>query len=166
MVVSPDVGGTKRASALAKIFCAPLAIFSRQRRRASEAAEVDLVGDPAGKICIIVDDMTDTGDTLAHAAAKLKARGAEAVIGACIHGIFSEPAMDIINKSEMEMLIVTDTIPMADKVARCPKLRVVSVAPLLAAAILRLHTGRGPNNKAGLLPAPSGGGWRVRSEVM
>lgn len=139
VVVSPDVGGTKRASALAKMLCAPLAIFSRQRRRPNEAAEVDLVGEVAGKTCVVIDDIADTTDTLCQAAEKLKARGASAVLAAVVHGVFSEPACERINASPIEQVLVTDTIPLEDKLLRCDKLRVVSVAPLLANAILRIH---------------------------
>lgn len=150
VVVSPDVGGTKRASSLAKMFDAPLAIFSRQRRRSNEPSEADLVGEVAGKTCVVIDDIADTADTLIKAAAKLKDRGAAAVICAVIHGVFSEPAIDVISSSEIELLIVTDTIPLADKAARCPKLRVISVAPMLADAILRTHIGKGPNSREDL----------------
>eukprot|EP00933_Yihiella_yeosuensis_P004633 TRINITY_DN109007_c0_g1_i1.p1 TRINITY_DN109007_c0_g1~~TRINITY_DN109007_c0_g1_i1.p1 ORF type:complete len:419 (+),score=60.21 TRINITY_DN109007_c0_g1_i1:155-1411(+) len=139
VVVSPDVGGTKRASALAKMLCAPLAIFSRQRRRPNEATEIDLVGEVAGKTCIVVDDIADSAQTLCQAAEKLKARGASAVLGAVVHGVFSDPACEHIMKSQIELLLVTDTIPLDDKLARCSKLRVVSIAPLLANAILRIH---------------------------
>jgi len=140
VVVSPDVGGAKRASTFAKKLCAPLAIFSRQRRRHSEEAEVDLVGEVAGKTCVIIDDIVDTADTMCLAADKLMARGASAAIGVAVHGILSDPACETIRASNIELLIVTNTIPLDDKVARCPKLRVVSVAPLLATAIERIHT--------------------------
>lgn len=140
VVVSPDVGGAKRASAFAKKLCAPLAIFSRQRRRSNESAEVDLVGEVMGKTCVVIDDIADSCETLCMAARKLKAQGASAVIGAVVHGVFSEPAVDNILKSDMEFVIVTDTIPLGDKALRCPKLRVVSVAPLLASAIERIHS--------------------------
>lgn len=150
VVVSPDVGGTKRASSLAKMFDAPLAIFSRQRRRPNEPTEADLVGEVAGKTCVVIDDLADTADTLVKAAVKLKDRGATTVIGAVIHGVFSEPAVDLINGSEMELVIVTDTIPMSEKAALCPKLRVISVAPMLADSILRIHLGKGPNSQKDL----------------
>mmetsp|Transcript_15142 Transcript_15142/g.44241 ORF Transcript_15142/g.44241 Transcript_15142/m.44241 type:complete len:330 (-) Transcript_15142:104-1093(-) len=140
VVVSPDVGGAKRASAFAKKLCAPLAIFSRQRRRPSEAREVDLVGEVAGKTCIIIDDIADTCETLALAAEKLMARGASAAIGVAVHGVLSDPAVERLDGSCMDLVIVTDTIPLEDKAARCAKLRVVSVAPLLASAIERIHT--------------------------
>lgn len=142
VVVSPDVGGTKRASALAKHFCAPLAIFSRQRRRENEPSEVDLVGEVAGKTCIVVDDIADTADTLCQAADKLKARGASTIIGAVVHGVLSDPACDNINKSQLDLLFVTDTIDLDDKTKRCPKLRAIPVASLLAHAILRVHSSR------------------------
>lgn len=141
VVVSPDVGGTKRASAIAKKLCTPLAIFSRQRQRPNSSTELELVGEVNGKVCIVIDDISDTSETLCIAASKLKAKGAVTVICAIVHGVLSDPAIDLINKSEMEQLIVTDTIPMDDKVARCPKLKVISVAPLLACAIQRIHIG-------------------------
>jgi len=140
VVVSPDVGGTKRASGMAKMLCAPLAIFSRQRRRPNEPTEVDLVGEVQGKTCIVVDDIADTADTLCQAADKLKARGASAVLGAVVHGILSDPACESIMASQLETVFVTDTIPLGDKLRRCPKLEVVSVASLLANAILRIHS--------------------------
>merc|ERR1719379_1095771 len=92
VVVSPDVGGAKRAAALAKKLHAPLAIFSRQRRRATTRDEIDLVGEVEGRVCVIVDGIADTGDTLVVAAKKLKAKGALMVIGAIVHGVLSDPA--------------------------------------------------------------------------
>lgn len=124
----------------------PWPFFFRQRRRANEAAEVELVGEVAGKICIIIDDIADTAETLVQASKSLKARGAKFIICAVIHGVFSDPAIERINKSDMDMIIVTDTIPLDDKIARCPKLRVVSVAPMLAAAIVNVNRGKGPNS--------------------
>lgn len=140
VVVSPDVGGTKRASGMAKMLCSPLAIFSRQRRRATEKSEVDLVGEVQGKTCVVVDDIADTAETLCQAADKLKARGASAVLGVVVHGILSDPACESIMKSQLETVFVTDTIPLDDKLVKCPKLSVVSVASLLANAILRIHS--------------------------
>lgn len=140
VVVSPDVGGAKRGSALAKRLCAPLAIFQRQRRRATGQSETDLVGDVQGKTCIVVDDIADTAETLCNAANRLKERGAKAVIGAVVHGVFSDPACDNITKCAMDTLLVSDTVPLGDKVNRCDKFRVVTVAPLLAASIVRIHT--------------------------
>eukprot|EP00931_Biecheleriopsis_adriatica_P010310 TRINITY_DN11139_c0_g1_i2.p1 TRINITY_DN11139_c0_g1~~TRINITY_DN11139_c0_g1_i2.p1 ORF type:complete len:401 (-),score=82.01 TRINITY_DN11139_c0_g1_i2:148-1350(-) len=139
VVVSPDVGGTKRASAMAKMLCAPLAVFSRQRRRPNEPSEVDLVGEVQGKTCFVVDDIADSSHTLCQAADKLMARGAKTVMAAVVHGVLSDPACDIINNSKIEKVFVTDTIPLYDKTVRCPKLAVISVAPLLANSILRVH---------------------------
>lgn len=153
VVVSPDVGGTKRASALAKIFHVPLAIFSRHRRHPNETSELDLVGEVTGKLCVVVDDIADTGETIIQAAEKLKARGAAAVIAAVVHGVLSDPSIERLNESEVELMITTDTIPLADKVARSSKLRVISVAPLLAAAITRIHTSQSMNELFDKLPA-------------
>jgi len=139
VVVSPDVGGAKRAATFGRKLKAPLAIFSRQRRRASEASEVDLVGEVDGKTCVIVDDIADSCQTLLVAAEKLKARGAKTVIATVIHGVLSGDACENVMRSQIDTLIVTDTIPMEDKLERCPKLRVVSIAPLIASAIKRLH---------------------------
>merc|ERR1719379_3185518 len=90
VVVSPDVGGAKRAAALAKKLCAPLAIFSKQRRRPTQASEVDLVGEVEGKTCIIIDDVADTTKTVCDAADRLIAKGARAVIGTVVHGVLSD----------------------------------------------------------------------------
>jgi len=141
VVVSPDVGGAKRAAALAKKLCAPLAIFSKQRRRDTQAKELDLVGEVEGKTCIIIDDVADTTKTVCDAADRLIEKGASTVIGAVVHGVLSDPACETITKSKIEVVIVTDTIPLDEKVARCPKLRVISVAPLLAQAIQHVHEG-------------------------
>lgn len=141
VVVSPDVGGAKRAAAMAKRLHAPLAIFSKQRRRATQKKELDLVGEVEGKTCIIIDDVADSCKTICDAAETLKMRGASTCIATIIHGVLSEPACDAINDSSIEALIVTDTIPQEDKVARCPKIRVISVAPLLGNAMQRVHKG-------------------------
>jgi len=137
VVVSPDVGGAKRAAAFARKLRAPLAVFSRQRRRPSSDSELDLVGDVDGKTCIVIDGIADTGETLIVAAVKLKEKGASAVIGAVVHAVLSSPACDLINDSPMELLLVTDTIPPDDKVSACPKLKVICVASLLANAIVK-----------------------------
>lgn len=156
VVVSPDVGGAKRASAFAKKLRAPLAIFSRQRRRSNEAAEVDLVGEVEGKTCIVIDDIADSCETLCVAAKKLKSRGASAVIGAVVHAVLSDPACESIMSSEIELLIVTDTIPLHDKIKRCPKLKVVPVAPLLASAIMRIHSSESLSALFEKLPGDAG----------
>merc|ERR1719379_1074435 len=99
VVVSPDVGGAKRAAALAKKLCAPLAIFSKQRRRPTQSTELDLVGEVEGKTCIIIDDVADTTQTVCDAADTLLKRGAKTVIATIIHGVLSDPAVDVINDS-------------------------------------------------------------------
>jgi len=142
VVVSPDVGGTKRAAAFAKKLDAPLAIFSRQRRRPTGPKEVDLVGDVDGKMCIIVDGICDSAQTVVVAANSLKAKGASAVIGAVVHGILTDPACERIMKSEMEVLLCTDTVPLDGKVAMCPKIKIIHIAPVLAAAIKNIHTSK------------------------
>ncbi|CAK9082494.1 Ribose-phosphate pyrophosphokinase (RPPK) (5-phospho-D-ribosyl alpha-1-diphosphate) (Phosphoribosyl diphosphate synthase) (Phosphoribosyl pyrophosphate synthase) (P-Rib-PP synthase) (PRPP synthase) (PRPPase), partial [Durusdinium trenchii] len=91
---------------MAKMLCSPLAIFSRQRRRATEKSEVDLVGEVQGKTCVVVDDIADTAETLCQAADKLKARGASAVLGVVVHGILSDPACESIMKSQLETVFV------------------------------------------------------------
>jgi len=140
VVVSPDVGGAKRASAFATRLCAPLAIFSRQRRRPTSDSEIDLVGDVVGKTCIVVDTIADTSETLTVAAHRLKEKGASAVIGAIVHAVLSPPACELINESPLEVVLVTDSIPLNDKLSACPKLKVISVAPVLASAIANIHT--------------------------
>lgn len=142
VVISPDVGGAKRAAALAKKLCAPLAIFSKQRRRPTQESEVDLVGEVAGKTCIIVDDVADTTKTICDAADTLITRGARSVIATVVHGVFSDPACETILESGIELVIVTDTIPLDEKALRCPKLRIISVADLLGNAIMRVHKGQ------------------------
>merc|ERR1712032_1724584 len=139
VVVSPDVGGTKRAAACAKKLDAPLAIFSRQRRRPTGPKEVDLVGDVDGKMCIIVDGICDSAQTVVGAAHTLKEKGASAVIGAVVHGVLTDPACANIMKSPLEVLLCTDTVPLEDKVAMCPKIKTISIAPTVAVAIKNLH---------------------------
>lgn len=140
-IVSPDAGGAKRAEMLAKALDTDIAIFSKKRERANEVAAMVLVGDVKDKICILMDDMVDTAGTLCLAAEQLVAAGARRVLAACTHGVLSEPALERISASPIEKLLVLDTIPVFDKAARCPKLEVISSAPLLARAIHTLHYG-------------------------
>jgi len=140
VVVSPDAGGAKRAQYLASALGeVPLAIFSKQRIRPNEVAKMLLVGEVTGKSCVIIDDMADTCGTLVLAAKELKAAGAKEVIAAITHGIFSSDAIDKINKSELEQVLVTDTIPQDINHKRSSKLKVLSVAKLLAASIIGAH---------------------------
>lgn len=141
-IVSPDAGGAKRAETLAKKLGADLAIFSKKREKANEVSQMILVGDVKGKRCVIVDDMVDTAGTLTLAAKQLIAYGATDVYAACTHGVLSEPALQRINDSPIKELLLTDTIPLAEKQKHCPKLRIISVSELLADSIDRVHTGR------------------------
>lgn len=140
VVVSPDAGAAKRAQYLATALGdVPLAIFSKQRIRPNEVAKMILVGEVTGKKCIIIDDMADTCGTLVLAAKELKAAGAKEVIACVTHGIFSSDALEKITSSELSMVLVTDTIPMAQNAALCPKIKVIGVSDLLARAILGAH---------------------------
>jgi len=141
VIVSPDAGAAKRAQYLAtSMGDLPLAIFSKQRIRPNEVAKMILVGEVTGKRVAIIDDMADTCGTLVLAARELKDAGAKEVIAVITHGIFSSDALDKINKSELSMVICTDTIPMGINVKKCTKLKVVTVANLLAESILGAHT--------------------------
>jgi ribose-phosphate pyrophosphokinase len=141
VVVSPDAGAAKRAQYLATaIGDVPLAIFSKQRLRPNEVAKMILVGEVKDKVCVIIDDMADTCGTLVLAAKELKQAGAKEVIAVITHGIFSSDALDKINKSELAMVVCTDSIPMHENEKKCPKLKVISVADLLARSIVGAHT--------------------------
>lgn len=141
VVVSPDAGAAKRAQYLATALGdVPLAIFSKQRIRPNEVAKMILVGEVTGKKCIIIDDMADTCGTLVLAAKELKAAGATEVIAVVTHGIFSSDALEKIMSSELSQVVVTDTIPMAENARKCSKLKVISVADLLARSIVGSHT--------------------------
>jgi ribose-phosphate pyrophosphokinase len=138
-VVSPDPGGVERARAFAKRFDATLAIIDKRRARANEVAEMRVVGEVEGQSAIIVDDIVDTAGTLATAAKALRDAGATKVIACCTHAVLSGPAIRRIQESELGALIVTDTIPLRPEGRDCSKIKVLSVAPLLAEAIRRTH---------------------------
>eukprot|EP00940_MAST-03C_sp_MAST-3C-sp2_P000361 g361.t1 len=146
VVVSPDAGGAKRADALAKELRAGLAIMSKKRDKPGVVARMTLVGDVENKTCIIVDDMVDTAGTLTRAASELMKAGAKEVYASAVHGVLSDPAIQRINDSPIKEFIVTDTIPMDENKSQCPKMRVISVAPLLAEAVRRIHTGGSLSN--------------------
>ncbi|MBN96255.1 MAG: phosphoribosylpyrophosphate synthetase [Deltaproteobacteria bacterium] len=141
VIVSPDAGGVARARAYAKILEGPLAVIDKRRDRPNEIAEMRIVGDVENKLAIIVDDMADTAGTLCRAAQGLKDAGASAVAAVCAHGILSPPAVSRIEESVLERVIVSDTIPLRDDARACDKVQVVSIAPLLAEAVRRIHTG-------------------------
>ncbi len=138
VVVSPDVGGVVRARAIAKRLNAELAIIDKRRPRANEAQVMHIIGAVAGRHCVIVDDMVDTANTLCRAASALKEQGAQSVMAAVTHPILSGEAMDNIERSGLDTLLVTDTIPLGARAQDSEKVRVLSVSELLAKAIQRV----------------------------
>jgi ribose-phosphate pyrophosphokinase len=139
VVVSPDAGGVERARAFAKRLNASLAIIDKRREQANVSEVMHVIGDVNGMDAILFDDMIDTAGTITQAAAALKENGANRVIATCAHAVLSGPALQRINDSVLENVIVTNTIPMDDKKAQCSKLTVLSVAGLLGEAIRRIH---------------------------
>lgn len=138
VVVSPDVGGVVRARALAKRLESDLAIIDKRRPRPNVASVMNIIGEVKGRTCIIMDDMVDTANTLCEAARALKERGAERVMAYCTHPVLSGSAVDRITRSELDALVVTDTIPLREDARSCPKIRQLSVAGLLAETMLRI----------------------------
>ncbi len=141
VVVSPDVGGVLRARAIAKRLDADLAIIDKRRPRANVSTVMNIIGDVEGKCCVLVDDMVDTAGTLCSAAGALKERGAIRVVAYCVHPVLSGPAVDNISNSEMDELVVTDTIPLSEAAQVCSKIRQLSVAQMLAETIRRMSLG-------------------------
>lgn len=139
VVVSPDAGGVERARAFAKRLDASLAIIDKRRERANVAEVMNIIGDVQGKVAVIVDDMVDTAGTLAKAAEALMDKGAKEVFGCCTHPVLSGNAVERIENSPIRELIVTDTIPLSPEAAKCPKIKVLSVAKLFGEAIKRIH---------------------------
>jgi ribose-phosphate pyrophosphokinase len=139
-VVSPDAGGVERARAFARRLNANLAIIDKRRRRASEVAEMQLVGDVRDSIAVLVDDMIDTAGTITEAAKVVAAAGASEVIACATHPILSDPASDRLNKSNIKEIITTNSIPLRAKTqAELSRLKVLSVGSLLAQAVSRIH---------------------------
>jgi ribose-phosphate pyrophosphokinase len=139
MVVSPDVGGVVRARALAKrLDEAELAIIDKRRPKPNEAKVMNIIGDVEGRSCIIIDDLVDTAGTLCRAAAALKEHGAAKVLAYCTHPVLSGPAVDNINNSVLDELVVTDSIPLNDAAQQCSRIRQLSIAELLAETIRRI----------------------------
>ncbi len=138
VVVSPDVGGVVRARAMAKRLDAHLAIIDKRRPSPNEAQVMNIIGTVEGRHCVMLDDMVDTANTLCSAAGALKERGAEQVIAAVTHPVLSGSAVDVIEDSALDTLLVTDTIPLGTKGEACGKIRVLSIAGLLAEAISRI----------------------------
>ena len=142
IVVSPDVGGVVRARAIAKrLDDIDLAIIDKRRPKANESEIMNIIGDVKGRTCIIVDDMVDTAGTLCNASNALKDFGADRVVAYCTHPVLSGRALDNINTSSLDELVVTDTIPLHEAAAECDKIRQLSVATMLAESIRRISEG-------------------------
>ncbi len=139
VIVSPDAGGTERARAFAKRLSSSLAIIDKRRSGPNISEVMNLIGDVHGKVAIIVDDMVDTAGTLTQAAKALREHGATAIYACATHGVLSGPALERIEASEIQEMVITDTIPVSDDAARSRKIKVLSVAGLLAEAIRRIH---------------------------
>ena len=141
VIVSPDVGGLTRARAIAKRLDASLAVIDKRRTGKNETEILNVVGDVEGRDVLILDDIIDTAGTLVQAEEALRRGGARRTYAAAVHGVFSGPALDRIEGSGLESLLVTNTIPVDAAMARCPRIRALSVAPLLGEAIQRIHDG-------------------------
>ncbi|HYG65810.1 MAG TPA: ribose-phosphate pyrophosphokinase [Thermoanaerobaculia bacterium] len=139
VIVSPDAGGVERARAIAKRMEVGLAIVDKRRTAPNEAEIMHVIGDVDGCNTLIVDDIIDTAGTLCKTVDALKAKGAQRVLAAGVHGILSGPALQRIEASPLESVLITNTTPVDKKLARCNKVRYRSVAPLLGEAIRRIH---------------------------
>jgi ribose-phosphate pyrophosphokinase len=138
VVVSPDVGGVVRARALAKRLEADLAIIDKRRPRPNVATVMNIIGEVEGRTCVIVDDLVDTANTLCEAAQALKDQGAVKVLAYCTHAVLSGHAVERIAKSALDEVVVTDTIPLREEAKTCGRMRVLSVASLLAETMRRI----------------------------
>jgi ribose-phosphate pyrophosphokinase len=139
VIVSPDAGGVERARSFAKRLNASLAIVDKRREAINVAKVMHVIGDVKDKDVAILDDMIDTAGTITQAAQALKDNGAKRVYAVCSHAVLSGPAIERINNSVIEEVITTDTIPLDSKLEACKKIKVLSIAPLLAEAIKRIH---------------------------
>ena len=140
LIVSPDVGGVVRSRALAKVLdLSDLAIIDKRRDGDNQSEVMNVIGEVKGKDCVLVDDMVDSAGTLCNAAKALKERGARKVYAYIVHPVLSGDAIKKINKSKLDQLVVTDTIPLSDSAKACKKIRVISLAPTLAEAIRRVN---------------------------
>ncbi|MCU0972824.1 MAG: ribose-phosphate pyrophosphokinase [Burkholderiales bacterium] len=138
IVVSPDVGGVVRARAVAKRLDSDLAIIDKRRPRPNVANVMNIIGDVVGRTCVIMDDLVDTANTLCEAAGALKEHGAESVVAYCTHPVLSGRAVERIESSKLDQLVVTDTIPLRDDAKRCSRIRCLSAAELIAETMLRI----------------------------
>ena len=139
VVVSPDTGGVERARGFAKRMNIPLAIIDKRREDANVVEVFNVIGEVEGKTCLLVDDMIDTAGTLVSGARALKAQGAAKVYACCTHGVFAANAIERICDAPIEQVVATNSIPLTPEAERCGKIKVLSVAKLLAAAIRSIH---------------------------
>jgi ribose-phosphate pyrophosphokinase len=139
VVVSPDAGGVERARAFGKRLGASIAIIDKRRSAPNVAEVMHVIGDVKGRDALLLDDMIDTAGTITQAVGALKAHGAKRVLAACSHAVLSGPAITRLNASELDEVVVTNTINLSEKQKECSKLMVLSVAPLLGEAIKRIH---------------------------
>lgn len=140
VTVSPDVGGVARARAFARLCDADLAIIDKRRPAENVAEVMNIIGDVRGKVCVLVDDIVDTANTLCKAGAALKDAGARAVVAYCTHPVLSGDAVARVADSVLDDLVVSDTIPLSQTARDCGKIRQLSVADLIAEAVARVHT--------------------------
>ncbi|MDX5151979.1 MAG: ribose-phosphate diphosphokinase [Acidiferrobacterales bacterium] len=138
LVVSPDVGGVVRARAMAKHLEADLAIIDKRRPQANVAKVMNIIGEVEGRTCLLMDDLVDTAGTLCEAAEALKDHGATKVLAYCTHPVLSGPAVERIEKSRLDQLVVTDTIPLSEAGEACDKIRQLTISELLAEAMRRI----------------------------
>jgi len=141
VIVSPDAGGVERARAFAKRLNAGLAIIDKRRETPNEAKAMAVVGDVAGKVVVILDDMVDTAGTLVEAAGAIMKNGAREVYAVCTHPVLSGPSIERIEKSPLKALVVTDTIPLKNNARSCKKIKVLSISELIGEAIVRSFRG-------------------------
>ena len=139
VVVSPDIGGVGRARAFAKrMDDADLAIIDKRRPQPNESQVMNIIGEVAGKTCVLIDDMVDTAGTLCQAAEALKGKGAERVVAYLTHAVFSGPAVQRISASQLDEVVVTDTIPLSEEARQCDRIRQLGVAELLSETVRRM----------------------------
>lgn len=141
VIVSPDAGGVDRARYYSKVLGAPIAILDKRRCAPNDAEMMNVIGDVDGKHAVIVDDMVDTAGTLTQAASAIRERGVESAYAVATHPVLSGPAIDRIESSSLDSLLVTDTVPLGDRARECDRIDVVSVGQLLGEAIGRIHGG-------------------------
>lgn len=140
VMVSPDAGGVERARSYGKRLGAGLAIIDKRRDKPNQASAMNVIGEVNGKIAVVIDDMIDTAGTMVAAGKVLLEKGAREVLACCTHPVLSGPAMERLCNSDFSQVLVTDTIPLGDKIQLCDKIKVLSVAGLLAKAIHNIHT--------------------------